>query len=870
MKMNANTLVYTAVMQDRVLFRSAFSLLAMLGLVLLLSACSGGGEDVTGNNGLQASNTVNNGPQVQLLTQLQAKHKERALQRHDLAARLAVPGAVKGNLRSDGLGETTPTAQNGRVVDVFTRWISTSDAGSDTQDEAITYVLYSFLNEKILDKTTGGSLLNGQASSTSELWRLSGANNTSCLVLSLPFASTVALDFEQHIDNPAKGHAISLDFLVGTGDGVVGLVRLWDTKPRASDCTTIATDVVPPINEETAYYRPIDTVHAGGGPVEVLKSFRVDESAVAGAHLYDDYRVIVSSGFTPKCMKVEQKNFFGFLLPAQCVSTSVRLPSSGVLRNYRTSRAFYALTPNPDRANPQDNSNGVRDFDVLVARRDCGACAAPLVDTHLAIAYIGRASSSPSQLNYTNSRDLNADSLLKSSNTLVGTSLKQNFDQVASIDFGSADYPNIRTFDLTALRKVALQVTDREAVVNAVGLFEKYNFFRDTDDFGAPFEHHHDPVGSRVGFTAIRWNVTNPNQVTGTCGSSDTNQCLSVNEILPGVTHLKDSLNELPSNRQEFRLWAASDRSNGMTMQSPFYTDTLRGLPESMFTTRRVNAAFQTGNSSLIAWFSSDELVPSSTSQGLYVQNYSVDRVKLGGTDALIHLATLGDVNYGRDEGTQRQMINGGVYFCIEDGSRYRMTTSSGAGLPGGITASMEKNCTQSRSIGNSRNPSGFVTASASQLMVNQTYLAAPSLTRYSISPNTGEILLYYVSLNNAISVVNASDGSKRWEQSGPQGWAPLVNGRAASCWGELSKPTPPDTSNKKGFDVAGSFWLTALNITFSTASEGLGGPVAGFFVDFGLNLIEDALKDANEDNPDAAWLLLFNQVKINTACGLV
>lgn len=747
--------------------------------------------------------------------------------------------------------------QNGRVVDVFTRWLTTTDDAGKKHDEAITYVLYSFIDENLLKKKSGGSLNPiGESSSKSELWRLGGAVLTTCRVLSLPFASSVALDFEQPVNNPARGAALALDFLVGTGDGVVGLVRLWDKNPLATNCATVIDDVIAPTGEETGPYRAIDTIYAGSGPVEVLKSFRVNEAEYADLpdYLYGDYRVIVAAGSTPKCMKVGPQTFFGIPfpdLPAICTDTSVRLPSSGVLRSYQTSRPFYPLTPNPVRANAHEIANGVRDIDVVVNRvsKVDGA-----LESHLALGYEGRSSLNKNQLVYSTNLSADGQDLLAGSGTLVGKTVKENFNQTASFSFYDT-----REYALLALRKIGLRIVNHQAVVSALGMRNNYDFFHHYWTSGKPSVEQYDRIGPVSGFSSVTWDLNNSDQVIGVCGSTwtNSNHCNTTTEILPGLAHLRYPNIGVPAYTAEFRLWSSIDGSSPLSMESPLYSGNVPNLPDGLFTTRRItqdpynNSAYKT-----------DVFVPGEKSKGLHVQDYRVDRVMLNGAEALIHLATFADVNYGRDEAIQRQMVNGGVFFCIEDNSRFGDGPRPNPALDRG------RNCLQQRVVSDTPNASGFAVASASQLMVNQTYLAAPSMTRYSVSPHTSEVLLYYVSMNNAISVVNASDASKRWDSSGPNGWLPLVNGRSASCWAELQKPSPPAVAEKKGFEFSLEFFKTAFNVTVSALAEGEGGPIAGYFADLGLNYIEDALLDMDKDDPNAGWLAVFNQIKMNTACG--
>ena len=230
---------------------------------------------------------------------------------------------------------------------------------------------------------------------------------------------------------------------MGTGDGVIGQVRLWDKRPRASDCATVASDIVLPAGEEGTFYRAMDITNAGGGPVELLRSFHVDESDFATTdHLYDDYRVIVAAGSTSKCMRVEQKFFFGFPLPATCAQTSVRLPTSGVLRGYQLSNLFQNPSPVYYRTDPHEIANGVRDIDLVVKRLNtCGYASCPVVQSHLALAYEGRSSLSKNQLVYTTHLITDGVDLLAGDGTLVGQTVKENFDQVASFNFGGQGRP---------------------------------------------------------------------------------------------------------------------------------------------------------------------------------------------------------------------------------------------------------------------------------------------------------------------------------------------------------------------------------------------------------------------------------------------
>ena len=420
--------------------------------------------------------------------------------------------------------------------------------------------------------------------------------------------------------------------------------------------------------------------------------------------------------------------------------------------------------------------------------------------------------------------------------------------------------PDIHQYDLLNFRKIGLKVVNDRVVVSALGMRNNYDFFSNYSDFLFPHAEHRDRLASKSGFSAVTWDVNNPNQVVGVCGSAGTDYCNTATEILPGVAYLKSPDNDVPANTFKFRLWSSTNGSSPLSLQFPFYFGNVAGLPDSLFTTRQTRQDYLVSNQLGSIAYSSDLLIPGETTKGLYVQDYRVDKVTLGGDEALIHLATFADVNYGRDEGTQRQMVNGGVFFCIEDGSRYNLRLRP--------VSSLNRNCFQPRVVSNTRNAAGFVVASASQLMVNQSYLAAPSMARYSVSPNTNEVLVYYVSMNNAISVVNASDASKRWDLSGPQGWSPLVNGRSASCWAELRKPSPPDFPDTKGYDFFGKFMKTAFNISFSVLVDAAFGPVGGFLAEVGADLVEDALSDIDKADPNAAWMRVYNQIKMNTACG--
>ncbi len=234
---------------------------------------------------------------------------------------------------------------------------------------------------------------------------------------------------------------------------------------------------------------------------------------------------------------------------------------------------------------------------------------------------------------------------------------------------------------------------------------------------------------------------------------------------------------------------------------------------------------------------------------------------------------------------TEGQLLKGGISLCV--------VTAQPNQWPVDFSA-----CSQPRAAGVGEAGDGYVYGDATIVSGNNTFMAAPSLIRFSTAPDASVVKVYSVTKAGRISVAFANTAAAQWN-SVTNGWTTISFGRSATCATALNKPALPDpppqappatppTPPKHWWQkaVAHAFTKSFIAGTLAMAADVVGeaalGPVgalaAGFVVDVAVGAALDVADDkgkqekaaaapADADKVYAQWLAVFDQVSLSENC---
>ena len=753
---------------------------------------------------------------------------------------------LRSNVVVKGGLQTSQTNQNGRVVDVFPVW--TKDAAGE-HHEAV-YVLYSFLADDVINTGT----VSPTSAVNTELWRY--ANNAWCPIIagSLGFSTSVA-QLLRPAGQVSFDRATPIRLMVGTADGVVGQIAFVDPEPTSPLCKPVQA---PP--GTTSLYTVMHETGMRGGItnmklVDVAPAFL---PTVAANPLADVKGVYIWGGSVCAASGIDASG--------NCTARTSQIPMAGLM-NARTGQWLNGpdapmmplvldTVPGP-RADPNSAASEAQSLDVqLVASSDYSS-----VTTNVVISYV----QGPQQVVFFRARKpvYQSDGVWFDPWVGDGTAM--------DVPVGGASGGAVNWLPPQSGYGTAFLFTPNKYGDYAGGQVCKVSNFAQPatcawamapDGFSFPTGGS-PTFGAPVPFeiAAVDWSAAqlDPKEITDF-------SLMSVNPLVI---------------------------QNQPTM---FWMDSAQTQTGTGFAVARVSPNFYstTADQSVLVLSEARALVAP-----------SVDRKSL--RTFLVSATT--DTSTTSQQSTtvitSGQLLKGGISLCV--------VTAQTNSNPGDFSA-----CVEPRAPPQDQAVAPFVAGEASDGSIygdativsgDNTFMAAPTLIRFSVAPDASEVKVYSVTRAGRISVALANTAAAQWN-SLTNGWSAISYGRSATCATALNKPALPDpppqappatppTPPKHWWQkaVAHAFAKSFITGTLAMASDYIAeaagdvflgpeagplvGMAAGFVVDLAVGTLTDVADGkgkaaaAAAPNPEDAqtvyneWMAVFDQVSLSQSCQL-
>jgi hypothetical protein len=639
-----------------------------------------------------------------------------------------------------------------------------------------------------------------------EVWRY-GINRTWCRVLTLPFSTSTVMPLDEVPNSgaPVPRGALAVTFLTGSADGTLGKVRFWDAAPLSSECSN--TQITVPTGEGTTLYNVmLDSI--GPGSLDKMKLVPVSEGFIAdGAKRFASYRYLYAWGRVRGCGGP------GSWVDSagNCFPQVLRPLTVSLLKDNQFTQTQPVLASGDPAA-----ASLLSDFDATITVNSTGR-----VDFRYGLGFadsqtlmrLGRGQISVAA----GPQSLGLPEMVWDDNLTTG----------------NIPYNNVVGMTLVPPTALGDQLFVTNYTINGVDRPSVGGWLCASTSGGSTargcINAFSTPMGSQIvpGYSRIlplatydllnRWAFDPDHWMTQTQGR------------MAGTP---------ASNYMRFLDWnllqAPLTQPNGtaeVIAPAQFFTD---------FTPFRGN--------------------PPAT--GVYIDQFAAFVAPGPNANQLLvyRVGQVNDFSSKSEDGTQQQVVHGGVVMCASlifvDP---KLPPLSGSSSTSGQGSPNVASCNRLRTPSSA---DGVAYATAQNIFPNQTFMSSPLFTRFSVSPS-GTALLTYVSLSGAIAQINASDPGTDW--TGEQAWTTISPGRSAGCHAKLYKPTAPAAAAQ---GLWASFFVSSVKaVVVYGLSEYL--PVVGIVADVALGVGEEAAKQKEMSERDAAWQKVYDGVRLDTECGV-
>ncbi|HOB67788.1 hypothetical protein [Ottowia sp.] len=714
------------------------------------------------------------------------------------------------------------------MVEVIPRWYVTGDG---TEIEA-TYVVYSFAAGSLI--TNGNIDLSdpGRPPVVTEIWRYANSSGTWCNVVgNLPMSVATAKVLLP--DNPAVspvGDPTRL--LVGTADGVLGVIAFTDNRPQAQDCEQyLGSDqqmhdqfapAGPVASGGTpAYYTPIN-VTGKVGAISAIKMYSIMGPDNRPAPQYAHMRVVFTWGGISCAI--------GSGYDTNSNDCTDNRPQPLTVTRISTDGTFLDTAPAFPSGDPRAAlvpDNKVRDFDAYFSADAAG-------NTQYWLNAL-----------FYNQPALSATTASAPASTAATfNAAPTGWTQTAS--FGDHGWPNAQAV---------------AAVGGSLGL-DPSLFLQSI--VGGDSTHSTGVVASAPAFQNVQlvtyfaytpYGLNTANILTTRYAAAATRFTQLDASGFNNLVSVTSSASSSPSGATVLP-WEVANSSSVARDGSynpgtvPLYDGYASSVPGTFYST------FQGDNGQTFSGvlFHSLSAVVVPNKAGTRLRAY----VLLGAGD--MSNAGNPDISF------QAKRVGGGVYLCVLTPDDLANILSGGA-------------CKHPRPVAAGEAQDGFVAADYTAMFPTASYQAAPALVRYSVSPSAN-VFVYVVNEAGAIVRINATEGSTDWTAS-DKSWVTISGGRPARCYGQLVKPAaPPQNPAPKQ-----SWWKKAISkIVIPMVAAGVGAieiesggvlaaaamALAATDIDIGGGELFDYMFDKKDDQSQSIyqqWQNVYDGVGLNTVC---